>query len=277
MSKMRNHMHYIDKTECLQKGIIAFPSIYIMGAAATGKSVLIEKFLNNNLQVKSLTVDMMKADKEVVLEQIENVVEYMKAGAFILVLENLPAQSDINPKIVEFIMNMPENGRVILVGRNNLPEDMLPLLWGRRLEIISQERFSFTLEDVRRLGAFWNSPLNAEEVWKYTGGWAGCVDLMMRMSANAALGRDRKSLETLSEELRNSYEINTYIEKYIRGMLSGEEQRILNLAICCPWVNLTLSLPSFVKNWDLWVRQLSLQCSASSSGAELPLRCVLPI
>ena len=26
---MHNHMHYIDKTECLEKGIVGFPSIYL--------------------------------------------------------------------------------------------------------------------------------------------------------------------------------------------------------------------------------------------------------
>ena len=53
-------MYYIDKTECLEKGIVVFPSIYIMGASATGKSTLVEMFLKKHPEVKSLTIAMEK-------------------------------------------------------------------------------------------------------------------------------------------------------------------------------------------------------------------------
>ena len=37
--------YYIDKTECLEEGIRRFPSIYIEGNAAIGKSVAVEMLL----------------------------------------------------------------------------------------------------------------------------------------------------------------------------------------------------------------------------------------
>lgn len=236
---MRN-LHYIDKTECLEKGIVVFPSIYIMGAAATGKSTVVEMFLGKRPQVKSCTIDMEKEADVEVLQQLAEAFGFMEKRQFCVVLENVPARSAIYPQIAEYILNMPENGRVILIGRNRLPEEMMPLLWKRKLEIVHQEMLAFSNEEVRKLSKFWESPLNADEVWKKTGGWAGCVDTMLRVSANLGVRQNNVTSEITPEDLRKSYEINTYIEKYIVDSLSTRERRMFDLALACPWINESL-------------------------------------
>ena len=68
---MREQMHYIDKTECLEKGILVFPSIYIMGASATGKTVMVEMFLKKHSQIEVITVDMEKISEDKLVETID--------------------------------------------------------------------------------------------------------------------------------------------------------------------------------------------------------------
>ena len=51
-------MYYIDKTECLEKGIVVFPFIYIMGASVVGKSAAIQRLREKHPEVKVHMVDM---------------------------------------------------------------------------------------------------------------------------------------------------------------------------------------------------------------------------
>lgn len=41
-----NQQYYIDKTEFLEKGMATFPSLYIEGAAASGKTTAVRMFLS---------------------------------------------------------------------------------------------------------------------------------------------------------------------------------------------------------------------------------------
>lgn len=41
-----NQQYYIDKTEFLEKGMATFPSLYIEGAAASGKTTVVRMFLS---------------------------------------------------------------------------------------------------------------------------------------------------------------------------------------------------------------------------------------
>ena len=109
-------MYYIDKTECLEKGIEVFPSIYIMGASATGKSTLVEMFLKKHPEVKSQTIDMEKTTEDFILKQLKLAAEHMRERRLFLVLENIPAHSEIYPQMVSFVENMTGDSRVILTG-----------------------------------------------------------------------------------------------------------------------------------------------------------------
>lgn len=227
---MREQMHYIDKTECLEKGIVVFPSIYIMGASATGKSVMVEMFLKKHPQTETVTVDMEKISEDKLIETIDISRRMMEERETYFVLDHVPVAGKSLQPLVTFIEELPKNCRVIMIGRNCLPEELIPLLWKSKLEIIPQERLAFSSEEVRELARIWKSPLNPYRVWRQTGGWAGCVDLMLRISAN-------NKLEDTPEDLRNSYEISTYIEKYILGELEEKEKEIFQFACKCPWLN----------------------------------------
>lgn len=69
MSRMHNQYrelessyNYIDKTECLEKEIERFPSVYIEGAAGCGKTTMMRMFLEKHPEV-DYTVLWMKMKK----------------------------------------------------------------------------------------------------------------------------------------------------------------------------------------------------------------------
>ena len=113
--------HLINKTESLEKGIEGFPSIYIMGAAATGKSTAVQMLLAQHPEVEFQIVDLASAGQEIT-GILQSAREQMLAVPYWVIFENVPASSEFDSLIADFIMEMPENGRVILIGRENLPE-----------------------------------------------------------------------------------------------------------------------------------------------------------
>ena len=69
--------YYIDKTKQLEKGIIAFPSIYIEGSAASGKTTAVEMLLDKYPQQEVRLFQMEKEwkEKNVLLEKIGKLAE----------------------------------------------------------------------------------------------------------------------------------------------------------------------------------------------------------
>lgn len=258
---------YIDRTEVLEKGIAVFPSIYIIGAAATGKTTAVRMLVEKHPETAAYWFDLGQKssafagnskcagnskyvrdfkglqdtaianylDEEGFLEYLQEAREQMEQKPCWLIFENVQEHFEQCNLIVDFIENMPGNGRVILLGRENISPAFLPLLWGRRLEIIPQRQLAFSKEEVRRIGEMYESSLDADEVWKFTGGWAGCVDLMFRLAGKCGEN------ETVSvEDLRKRYEIDTYIETCIVKALSDAERELLDKSQSCPWISAEL-------------------------------------
>ena len=223
---------YIDKTEVLEKGIEGFPSIYIEGSAASGKTTAVRMLLEKHPDVKALVFNLAReaTDLDKQLDELEK--EMQKERVWV-VFENLNRNfsESVFVTIRDFIRNMPEEWRVILVSREQPAEIFLDLFWKREMDIIPQETFRFTRKDIRQLIDREKSPLKAEEIYEQTDGWAGCVEVMIRLS---------KKLSGNAEVLRESYEVRAYIENEILATLSKEEQEILQYGAACPWINESL-------------------------------------
>ena len=232
-------MQYIDKTESLEKGIVVFPFIYIMGASATGKTVAIWKLCENHPEVDVHMVDLEHGrGEQMSAEEASELLAWarcqMDQRPFWLVFENVPKKSVIYEKLVRFEKNIPNQGRVILAGRENIPEELLELLWNRKLELIPQAALEFTREDTKKLKEMWQSTLNPDDVWRCTGGWAGCIDVLFRTS----VGKHRLAMSEMSiDTMMKRHEIVAYINKNIVGELPLEEQKCFEAIRQCPWVD----------------------------------------
>ncbi|MDO4312468.1 MAG: LuxR C-terminal-related transcriptional regulator [Eubacteriales bacterium] len=239
---------YIDKTEALEKGIEVFPSIYIEGAAALGKTTAVRMLLAKHPEVAPAVFWMD--------EEMENPSGFVKslrelknkiAGEQLLEIKSWVIFENINRKItgemiteiIKFLQKMPAGNRAILIGRERPAEEFLELYWKRMMEFISIETFLFSREEVFCMAERAKSRIDPGKIYAETGGWAGCVDIMLRMSA--------RNTEWTEQELRSSYEMNTYIYNTILGVLSEEEQELMERAAFCPWINEELCR----EVWDL--------------------------
>ncbi len=232
---MKNHLYrswnenqlYIDKTACLEKGIVVFPSIYIEGSAACGKTTAIKMLLRNHTEV-NYAVFWLDQDNPDLKSELEQILVQMQEQKMWVIFENVNSSisEPISHLVKNFIRQMPPEGRTILAGRE-CPEEFLDLLWKREMELIGPEKLLFTRSEIREFIDRSDAFLNADHLYEVTGGWPGCVDMMVRL----ADGRIEAA------ELREAFEIDTYIEHVIIGSLDGEEQELVELARICPWMN----------------------------------------
>ncbi|MGN1191877.1 MAG: LuxR C-terminal-related transcriptional regulator [Dorea sp.] len=225
---------YIDKTEAIKKGIELFPSIYIEGAAASGKTTAVRLLLEKYLEVDARILDMRnEAEAMKSLDEIAKSWKCMETECWII-FENMHSElTEASVKeIAACIRRLPSGCHAILIGRDRPSEELLDLLWKGQMHLISQENLRFTEEEIRILVEHSNSNLDPGAILRQTGGWAGCVTLMIRLSES-----DPADAKRNVEELRASYEITAYIEKYMIGPLSSEEKEIMRRAAVCPWLN----------------------------------------
>lgn len=225
---------YIDKSQVLEERLKDFPSIYLEGAASSGKTTAVQMLLNRHPEVKSVVVWMDDEIQRMSLsETLCQVQTQMKDGSTWVIFENFPKEPNmqVTQQIAAFIRCMPENARVILVSRDKPALEFLELFWKRKMEMVPQEALLFTKKEVHNYIENIGSRLVSGEVYAVTGGWAGCVDVMARLSMQQ--GNESKTVKDIKE----CYEITAYIQKMILGTLSDEEQEIVRHAGSCPWIN----------------------------------------
>lgn len=233
--------YYIDKTKMLEKGIVQFPSIYIEGAAGSGKTSAVRLLLKKHSEVTAevFWIDEESKNPERFLEKIEKLADRMKNEKIWAVFENVPAgkQWNCEGSVSSLIRHMPEECRVLMTGREHPGSELLRLLWERQMCCVTQDALLFTREEVRRLAEMTGTLQAADAVYEESSGWAGCADLMLRFIKE----REENGLEALRpDELCSQYEIEAYIQNEIIGSLSGEEQEMLRRGVLCPWLNESL-------------------------------------
>lgn len=254
MSLNRNKF-YIDKTEELQKGIEGFPFVYIEGFAACGKSTAVNMLLEKYPEVERCIIDMHVTDNAEALADILGTVRnQMQGKAVWVIFENMnEVMSEEMRKVFQrFLQALPEEARVIFVGRERPDECLLPFLWERKMEMIPQEALLLSRTEIQTLVAETNCSLDADEIYEQSGGWAGCADMMLRL---AKWHKKYRGEIPTARELRKSYEIEQYTQCTILGALREEEKHFLDKVICCPWVNEKLCEEIFdIKNAETYLQ-----------------------
>ena len=81
---------YIDKTEVLEKGIRISPSIFLEGAAASGKSTAVKMLIGKHPEVSIFYINMEEiTDDSMLREQLETAGKQMEQSAVWIILENI--------------------------------------------------------------------------------------------------------------------------------------------------------------------------------------------
>lgn len=231
------YRYRIDKTAGLEEKIQEMPSIYIEAGAAFGKTTAVLMLLEKHPEVTAewLLMDRELKHPEHLYGKLKNLRERMMNERLWVIFENLPANIPVaaGVEMADFVMLMPVQCRVIFVSREKPQAELLELIWKQKLEVIPHEALLFTAEEIRK----WNDSLRAklcpENIVRLTGGWPGCVSMLMYM-ASQDTEYNRKQRKT--EDYFKCHEMAAYFRNEILNMLSETEQKLTTLAVSCPWL-----------------------------------------
>lgn len=238
---LKGNQYYIDKTADLEKKITEFPSVYIEGGAASGKTTAVKMLLSGHREITCVAFDMKKyqSGKELFRQEIEECLEEMSLGPCWAVFEDLHAGNlkELGEYIKYFIQKLPENGRAVFISREKPPEAFLDLLWKRQMTLFRQQSLLFSPDEVGDYIEHMGCALDASEVYRTTGGWAGGVSLMASL---ASMDVSEGGVPKSAEEYVRSYEMRAYIQSEILDTLDAEQKTVILAAGICPWVNTKL-------------------------------------
>lgn len=233
-------MYKIDKTESLETKLEGCPSIYIEAAAAAGKTTAVEMLVKKHPEIRAYTYPMDEAESmETVKDSIHTLLAENKKDAIWIVFENINTTLDpsMEAYMVSLVRSLPKNWKVLFVSRMQPSGALLDLLWKGQMDIITQESLRLTLKDVHKLASQYNTSLQLKSLYKVTGGWAGCVDIMLRMSKRAHVEKQQDMGKLTAEDLRGRYEVDAYIKREILDTLSPQEKEVVAKAMTCPWIS----------------------------------------
>lgn len=257
-----NKQYYIDKTGALEKGIEAFPSIYIEGAAASGKTTAVRMLLAKHPEIETAVFWMEEElrNPRSFAVKMEAIRRRMEENPVWVVFENLPKELpvEVARQLIHLVRHLPEESRVILTGREELPTDLLELLWNRQMQLLSQQALCLSREEVTEFAKQMKSNLDPSELYEVTGGWSGCVAVMLQLSRGVSgqtLPGKAGGTAPRALDLKKRYEVNTYIRQQILDTLSDPEQEIMELGQACPWMDEALCQEVWEIPWAADVMQ----------------------
>ena len=224
---------YIDKTESLEKGISRFPSVYIEGNAATGKTTAVTMLLEKHPEMSSYILDFKYELKNVgeLLEKLIKIQNQLDKENLLIVVENIPKNIDakIAECLAEAVNKILNKSCFIFVSREKPQKEFLELLWKNKMEVIPMEKLFFSLEEVRTFMKEKQSLLDAEVLYEKTGGWPGVINVLLHLAES----RENTNIE----EILQSYEMKSYVHNEMLSGLTEEKKTFLSKIASCPWVN----------------------------------------
>lgn len=142
-----NQQYYIDKTEFLEKGMATFPSLYIEGAAASGKTTAVRMFLSRypDMEYFVLWMDAEQKNPVAFYKKLEKLADRMEKQSLWVIFENMPKKMppEMSARTAKFLMHLPEECHAILIGRECPEVEFLKLIWKRKMELFPQELLLF--------------------------------------------------------------------------------------------------------------------------------------
>lgn len=227
---------FIDKTDVINKGIAAFPSLFIEGAAACGKTTAVNMFLEAHPEMPSDVFYMdQERDVNTFSQRIGQILADEAGGRF-FVFENMT--SELAPEVYKVMADLvralsnvqSKPSKVIFVSREKPPAELLSLLWQGKMGMVYPQNLMFTQAETDQLVRQHGLRIPLGELHQATGGWPGCVMVLLHMAKQ--LGGDSVELE----KLLGRYEIRSFIEREILSRLSEAEQAVVDLAGKLPWL-----------------------------------------
>ena len=216
----------IDKTERIEEMMSDYLAVCLSGMPGVGRKTAVRMLLEKHPEVNAVFCNVREIEDGTALEQ-------GRQGEINWYLIRKPEgcrYPESNEGFWRFIRRMKKSDRIILAVDGVMPENFLEFIWNGIMAEVMPETFWFTEAETYRYLKECRSSLKYREVQYMTGGWAGCIAMLVRMEKQL---KDRWTVW----ELCSRYEIRKYIQDQILRVLPEDELRMLKERAAFPFLN----------------------------------------
>lgn len=206
----------IDKTDVIEEALKDHLAIVLNGLPGTGRKTAVRMLTEQHPEVNAIYCDTAEIDDCSALSRRVRgkpnwyLIRKPEEGKY-------PASSS---GFRGFIQKMPREDRMLMAVDGRIPDIFLEFIWSGIMAVILPEYLRFTEEETYRCLKMCGSRLSGREVYHMTGGWPGCVAMLIRLA-------DQLGEKWTVWELCTRYEIRQYIRTQILPLLPEEEQELL--------------------------------------------------
>lgn len=227
MTGKRNNI--IDKTAAVEEMLQTSAAVCLCGMPGVGKKTMVRLLLEKHPEVHSIICSFEDLDP-VPPEKREG-----KSCTWYLVRKlDKKSYPGMEEQLWDFFRKMPREDRIFFATDGGIPQELLPFVWNGVMALVYPETFWFTQAETYRYLKDEKSPLDGEEVYRFTYGWAGCIALLVKVQKQL---REKWSLE----ELCDRYEIRSFIQNRILDCLPEEEKKMLDERAAFPRIDSELA------------------------------------
>ena len=206
----------IDKTLVIEEALQEHLAVCLCGMPGTGRKTAVSILLEKHPEVKPVFCSVDEIEDGSALER-----ENGSQPCWYLIRK--PEDSrypEINEGLWAFIRKMKKEDRIFLAVDGLMPTGFLEFVWNGIMGEVLPESFWFTESETYQYLKRCKSTLRYREVYYLTGGWAGCIAMLVRLQKQL---RDRWT----ARELAQRYEVRQYIRNEILSVLPEDELRLL--------------------------------------------------
>lgn len=216
----------IDKTARIEELMNDHPAVCLSGMPGTGKKTAVRVLLEKHPEINSIPCSVDEIEDGSALKK-----RVKGTGNWYLVRKPEDGRCpEENTGFRNFIRKMSGDDRILLAVDGLIPENFLELIWSGVMAVVMPETFWFTEVETWKYLKKCRSRLRYREVYYLTGGWAGCIAMMVRLEKQLS---DRWT----ARELGSRYEIRGYIQRQILSALPEDELRVLRERAAFPSLN----------------------------------------
>lgn len=216
----------IDKTAHIEEMLTDSLAVCLSGMPGTGRKTAVRMLLEKHPEVNAVFCSVEEIEDQSALGMRAE----GRPNWYLVRKPEGCRYPESNEGFWSFIRSMPKEDRILTAVDGLIPQSFLELIWDGVMAAAMPESFWFTEAETYRYLRECRSGLRHREVHYLTGGWAGCIAMLVRLEKQLT---DRWT----AWELSSRYEIRKYIQSKILDALPEDELRMLRERAAFPSLN----------------------------------------